>query len=43
MEEIYAINDLLQLENFLHSQNDVEKLREKLFIEFLKYKENTQL
>ena len=37
MNEIYEINDLLQLEDFLHSQNSVEKLREKLFAEFLKY------
>ena len=37
MNEIYAINDLSELENFLHSQNDIEKLREKLFAEFLKY------
>ena len=37
MNEIYAINDLLELEDFLHSQNDIEKLREKLFAEFLKY------
>ena len=37
MNEIYAINDLSELEDFLHSQNDIEKLREKLFAEFLKY------
>ena len=37
MNEIYAINDLSELENFLHSQNFIEKLREKLFAEFLKY------
>ncbi|WP_253696246.1 hypothetical protein [Treponema denticola] len=37
MNEIYAINDLSELEDFLHSQNSIEKLREKLFAEFLKY------
>ena len=37
MNEIYAINDLSELEDFLHSQNSVENIREKLFVEFLKY------
>ena len=37
MNEIYAINDLSELEDFLHSQNSIENIREKLFAEFLKY------
>ena len=37
MNEIYAINDLSELEDFLYSQNSVENMHEKLFAEFLKY------
>nr|WP_253709795.1 hypothetical protein [Treponema sp. OMZ 799] len=37
MNEIYAISDLSELEAFLNSQTSIEKLREKLFAEFLKY------
>ena len=37
MEEIFEIEDLKELEEFLQSQSDVEQLRERLFAEFLKY------
>ena len=37
MNEIYAITSLSELEDFLHSQNSIENIREKLFVEFLKY------
>lgn len=37
MTEVYKINTLKELELFLESQNNKDLLREKLFIEFLKY------
>ena len=37
MNEIYAITSLSELEDFLHSQNSIENIREKLFVAFLKY------
>lgn len=37
MQEIYEYNDLKDIEMFLKSQKDIDKLREILFAEFLKY------
>lgn len=37
MNRIFEIEELNELEEFLKSQNDVDKLRDNLFAEFLKY------
>lgn len=37
MTELYKIADLKKIEEFLESQKDKDKVREKLFTEFLKY------
>ena len=37
MKEIFEIEELKELEEFLQSQNETDKLRENLFAEFLKY------
>ena len=37
MNEIYEIDDLKELKNFLERQSNQDKLRENLFSEFLQY------
>ena len=37
MNRIFEIEELNELEVFLKSQNDIDKLRDSLFAEFLKY------
>lgn len=37
MEEIFEIEDLKELEEFLQTQSEIEQLRERLFAGFLKY------